>query len=342
MTAEVIGGPAPAVAGTRSGATHPFRFAVTAPLMTHPLAAWRDSLRRIEDIGFGTIVMADHFTQGYEIEPMVGLTAAATCTSTVRLQTGVLGNDYRHPVLVHRMAAALDLVSDGRLVLGLGAGWMLSDYEAAGLDYDPPGERVSRFEEAVTVVKGLFRNEPLTLDGRYYRIRGLDGRPKPIQRPHPPIFIGGGSPRVLRFAGREADMVGINASLKAGATGRHTIVDLTAERIAEKVSWIREGAEAARRPFADIELEMNNWLVRVTPSSSAASEFLARIAAKHDVDPRLLADSPSVLVGTAEQCIETLLARRESLGLSYFQLDAGFAPKHIESLAPIVASLAGR
>jgi probable F420-dependent oxidoreductase len=326
----------------RSKAMHPFRFAVTAPMTIQPLAAWRDSLRQIEDLGFSTIVMADHFTQGYEIEPMVGLTAAAAYTSTVRLQTGVLGNDYRHPVLVHRMAAALDLVSDGRLVLGLGAGWMLSDYDAAGLDYDPPGQRVGRFEEAVAVIKGLFRDEPLTLDGRYYRIRGLDGRPKPIQRPHPPIFVGGGSPRVLRFAGREADIVGINASLRAGATGQHTIVDLTAERVAEKVGWIREGAEAAGRPFADIELEMNNWLVRVTPSAKAAGEFLARVAAKYGVDPGLLAESPSVLVGTAEQCVETLLARRETLGLSYFQLDAGFAPQHIETLAPIVAALAGR
>jgi alkanesulfonate monooxygenase SsuD/methylene tetrahydromethanopterin reductase-like flavin-dependent oxidoreductase (luciferase family) len=182
----------------------------------------------------------------------------------------------------------------------------------------------------------------LTFDGRYYQIHGLDGRPMPIQRPHPPIFIGGGSPRVLHFAGREADVVGINASLKAGATGRHTILDLTAERVAEKVGWIREGAEAAGRSFTDIELEMNNWLVRVTPSSSAASEFLAKVAAKYDVDPELLAESPSVLVGTAEQCVETLLGRRELLGLSYFQLDAGFAPQHIETLAPVVAALAGR
>jgi probable F420-dependent oxidoreductase len=329
-------------ASPRSAATHPFRFAVTPPLTIQPLAAWRDSLRQIEDMGFSTIVMADHFTQGYGIEPMVGLAAAATYTSTVRLQTGVLGNDYRHPVLVHRMAAALDVISDGRLVLGLGAGWMQSDYEAAGLDYDPPGERVGRFEEAVAVIKGLFLDGPLTLEGRYYRISRLDGLPKPIQRPHPPIFVGGGSPRVLRFAGREADIVGINASLRAGATGRHSIVDLTAERVAEKVGWIREGAEAAGRPFADIELEMNNWLVRVTPSAAAAADFLARVAAKHGVDPQLLAESPSVLVGTAGQCIETLLDRRESLGLSYFQLDAGFVPQNIETLAPIVAALAGR
>ena len=127
------------------------------------MAAWRESLRGIEDMGFSAIVMADHFTEGYELEPMVGLTAAATYTSAVRLQTGVLGNDYRHPVLVHRMAAALDSVSEGRLVLGLGAGWMTSDYEAAGLDYDPPGQRLSRFEEAVAVIKGLFREEPLTV-----------------------------------------------------------------------------------------------------------------------------------------------------------------------------------
>ena len=147
---------------------------------------------------------------------------------------------------------------------------------------------------------------------------------------------------MLRFAGREADIVGINASLRAGALGRQTIIDLTSQRVAEKIGWIREGAAAAGRPFADIELEMNHWLVRVTPSAPAAREFLERTAGRFDVDPGLLADSPSVLVGTVEQCVEVLLARRESLGLSYLQLDAGFAPKQIETLAPIVARLAGR
>jgi probable F420-dependent oxidoreductase len=320
---------------------HPFRFAATAPAI-QPVAQWREALQRMEDIGLDTLVLADHFTGGYAVEPMVGLTAAAMCTSRLRLQTGVLCVDYRHPVLVHRMAALLDVLSAGRLVLGLGAGWMASDYQAAGLVLDPAPQRISRLEEAIAVLKGLFREAPFSFEGAHYRIRALDGLPKPVQRPHPPIFVGGGSPRVLRLAGREADIVGINANLRAGELGRHAIVDLAPAQVARKVAWVSEGAAAAGRPLADLELEMNHWLVRVTPSAAAAEELLARIASRYSIDPAQLAESPSVLVGTVSQCIETLLARREKFGISVVQLDAGFPLPSLEPLAPVIAALSGR
>ena len=131
---------------------HPFRFAATMPAPAPPITDWQAQLRHLEDLGLSSVVAADHFTGGYTFEPLVALTAAAAATTRLRLQTGVLGNDYRHPVLVHRMAALLDVVSDGRLVLGLGAGWMTSDYEAAGIPLDSPGVRVSRFEEALAVI----------------------------------------------------------------------------------------------------------------------------------------------------------------------------------------------
>ena len=257
--------------------THPFRFAATLPAPAPPLAAWHDALRRLEDLGVDTLVAADHFTQGYAAEPMVALTAAAGATTTARLQTGVLGNDYRHPVLVHRMAALLDVVSEGRFVLGLGAGWMTSDYEAAGIPLDEPAVRVDRFEEAIRVLKGLFADEPCTFVGRHYRIEALDGLPKPVQRPHPPFFVGGGSPRVLRIAGREADIVGVNASLRAGELGEHAIRDLADDRVLRKVGWVREGAMAAGRDPDTIELEMNHWLARVTASTTETDEFLGRV-----------------------------------------------------------------
>ena len=150
---------------------HPFRFAATMPAPTAPLAEWHAQLRHLEDLGLSSVVAADHFTGGYTFEPMVALTAAAAATSRLRLQTGVLGNDYRHPVLVHRMAALLDVVSDGRLVLGLGAGWMTSDYEAAGIALDPPGVRVSRFAEALKIIHPLLRRGRVDLDGAYYLAR---------------------------------------------------------------------------------------------------------------------------------------------------------------------------
>jgi len=305
------------------------------------MAEWQARLRALEDLGITTVVAADHFTDGYAFEPMVALTAAASCTSTLRLQTGVLGNDYRHPVLVHRMAALLDVVSDGRLTLGLGAGWMTSDYEAAGIPLDPPGVRVDRFEEALAVITGLFGDGPFDFEGAHYRIRALDGLPKPVQQPRPPLFVGGGSPRVLKIAGHRADIVGINASLRAGELGAHAIHDLSVERVQEKIGWARGGAIAAGRDPEDLELEMNHWLARVTPTTAAATDLLERVAARNGVDVALLATSPSVLVGTADQLVDQLRARREQLGISYLQLDAGFPAPDVHAFAPVIAALAG-
>ncbi len=320
----------------------PFRFSVTAPAIGHCVKDWQAELRRREDLGFDTVVMADHFTQGYDTEPLVALTAAAMSTSTLRVQTGVLGNDYRHPVLVHRMAALLDRLSDGRLTLGLGAGWMTTDYESAGLPCEPPAVRIDRLQEAVTIVKGLFGAEPLSFEGSHYRITNLLGLPAPVQTPHPPIFLGGGSRRVLRYAGREADVVGVNASLRQGDMGRHAVVDLFADRVAEKVAWVTEGARAVGRNPDDVELEVNNWLVKITRTNGDAQDFLARMGARFEVDPNLLRQSPSVLVGTLGECVDRLHERRERFGFTYFQLDAGFAPPDIESVGLLVRELSGK
>ena len=320
---------------------HAFRFTATLPSPAQPMSTWHDALRRLEDLGIDTLVAADHFTDGYASEPLVALTAAASATTTTRLQTGVLGNDYRHPVLVHRMAAMLDVVSNGRFVLGLGAGWMTSDYEAAGLSLDPPATRVDRFEEAIQVIKGLFGDEACDFSGEHYQINRLDGLPKPVQRPHPPFFIGGGSPRVLRIAAREADLVGINASLRRGALGEHAIRDLSRERVTEKVRWVHDGAAGAGRSPDDVELEVNLWLAKVTRSATEARDFLDRTANRSGVETELLAHSPSVLVGTVDECIDTLRERRETLGLSCFQLDAGHPNPGIEAFGPVIAALAG-
>jgi probable F420-dependent oxidoreductase len=320
--------------------TAPIRFSVTVPAWTGTLEAWQAELRRLEDAGFHAVVAADHFTEGWDIEPMVALTAAALSTSTLRVQTGVLGNDYRHPVLVHRMAATLDALSGGRLTLGLGAGWLQSDYEAAGIPLDRPGTRIERLEEAIRVIKGLFRPEPLHHEGHHYRIAALRGAPASVQQPHPPLFLGGGSPRVLRLAGREADIVGIVASLRAGAMGRHAVVDLQRASVEEKLGWVREGIAASGRHTDDVTIEINHWLVRVTGTEAEADAFLAKVAARNDVPVDLLRDSPAVLVGTVPQLVDAIVERRDSLGISYFQLDAGFPPADVASLLPLVAKLA--
>jgi probable F420-dependent oxidoreductase len=318
---------------------HPFEFVVSAPTRIESLARWTDQIRKIEDLGFTTVVMADHFTDGYDLEPMVALTAAATATSTLRVQTGVLGNDYRHPVLTARMAAALDVVSEGRFTLGLGAGWMHSDYEAAGIPLDRAGVRVSRLEEAIEVIAGLLAGGRFQYEGAHYRV-DLELLPRTVQQPLP-LFVGGGSPRVLDIAARRAQVVGIVASLAEGALGSHAIVDLSAERVAEKVGWIRDAAAAAGRQLDDVHLELNHWLVRATSTEQEASDFLAKVAARNDIDPALLVASPAVLVGTVARITDKLIATREQFGISTIQLDAGFAPKDLDALAPIVSALAG-
>src|SRR5438445_632743 len=196
--------------------TRPFRFIVSMPRLADGVADWQSTLRRIEDHGYSTIAISDHFTQGWAMEPLVTLAAAAGETERMRLLTMVLGNDYRHPVLVHKAAATIDVISGGRVELGLGAGWKLSEYEAAGMVYDPPGMRRERLEEAVEVIRGLFGPEPLDFAGKHYRISRIDGLPKPIQTPHPPIAIGGGGRQMLELAGRIRDIAGMDAHLGRG------------------------------------------------------------------------------------------------------------------------------
>ena len=317
--------------------TRPLTFAVTPFLTVESSDAWRDQLARIEDAGVSAVVLADHFTEQWTIEPLAGLAAIAMCTTRIRLQTGVLSNDYRHPVLTHRMAALIDVLSGGRLTLGMGAGWLRSDYDAAGLTMDTPGARLQRLAESVTIIKALFGDEPVTFDGEHYSLTGLQGRPAPAQRPHPPIFIGGGGPRMLHFAGSVADVVGINASLHAGALGADAVYDLLVERVREKVGWVHDGARAAGRARDDYELEMNIWLMRITTTAGEADDYMARVAARYEVAPEILAASPSVLVGTVEACADALLARRDELGITYWQLDAGLSAPDPAVVAPLIS-----
>jgi probable F420-dependent oxidoreductase len=300
------------------------------------MAAWRAALGRIEDLGYSTIAISDHFTQGWVMEPLVTLAAAANRTHRVRLLTLVLGNDYRHPVLVHKAAATIDFISGGRMELGLGAGWMCSEYEAAGIVYDPPRTRRERLEEAVTVIRGLFGPAPLNFAGKHYRVKGLDGLPKPVQTPHPPIAVGGGGQRMLELAGRIADIAGVYANLGRGTRDVHPVLDMSPESVTEKVEFVRDGARSAGREPADIELELSLLLCRVVRSAGDAREVLERTAASWGVPPQTIEASPAVLVGTLHQCAELLAERRERYGFSYVHVGSDF-----ENVAPLVARLAG-
>ncbi|NUR84496.1 MAG: TIGR03621 family F420-dependent LLM class oxidoreductase [Nonomuraea sp.] len=287
------------------------------PRLTVAPPHWRDELRRLEDLGFHTVAVSDHFTQGWLMEPIVAMTAAAEATTTLRVLSLVLGNDYRHPVLLHKAMATLDVLSGGRVEIGLGAGWLPGDYQAAGLPLDAPGVRIARLAESVQVVKGLFGAEPLTFAGEHYRITELDGLPKAVQQPHPPILIGGGSRRVLGLAGRLADIVGVNPSLKPDAAPGAAVLDLTEDRVAEKIAWARAGAVAAGRDPSELDFQLSVLSLDVTdvPGAQRWTSSLAQ-----GVDPQVLAASPAVLHGPAAYCAEQLLKWREVLGLNQFHL----------------------
>jgi probable F420-dependent oxidoreductase len=306
-----------------------FRFGVQASAAVGSRRTWADLARKVEDLGYSTLSIPDHFDA--QLAPAVALMAAADATTTLRVGALVWCNDYRHPVVLAKEVATLDLLSEGRVELGLGAGWMRRDYDQAGLAYDPPGVRVDRLVESLEVLKGLFGHGPCHFEGRHYRIAGLDGTPKPVQRPHPPILIGGGGPRMLTFAGRHADIVGVNPNLASGEVTAEVARDATAERFAEKVAWV---AEAAGERFERVELNVRCFFVVFTHDRVGTAEAMG---AGMGLSADQALSSPLALVGTAGDMVEVLRERRERLGLSYVTV----GPDDVEAFAPVVAELAG-
>ncbi len=292
---------------------------------------YRDAARRWEDLGYSTLFVPDHFVD-HPLAPIPAMAMVAEATTTLRVGSLVLGNDYKHPVVLAREAATLDFLSDGRLELGIGAGWMTADYEQAGLTLDPPGVRVERLGESITVLRGLFADEPLTFDAQHYHIHGLDGMPKPVQRPAPPIIVGGGAKRVLSLAARQADIVGINANLRRGeAQHPDAAHSLSAAATDQKLGWVRE---AAGDRFDDLEIQQYAGFVLFTDDRQSLAEAMAPA---FGVSPEMALETPIAIVGTAEQMLDDLVARRERWQMSYVVVDDAVA----EQFAPIVANLAG-
>ncbi|MGZ4757215.1 MAG: TIGR03621 family F420-dependent LLM class oxidoreductase, partial [Acidimicrobiia bacterium] len=257
----------------------------------------------------------------------------AAATTTLRVGTLVLGNDYKHPVVLANEAATVDLLSDGRLELGVGAGWMTEDYERGGFTLDSAGVRIARLDESLTVMKGLMADGPFSFHGEHYQVDALDGEPKPVQRPHPPIVVGGGGPKVLALAAKHAQIVGINANLSAG-TGTHpdSIRSLTAEATDEKLESLRA---AAGDRFAELEIQTLTGLVIVTDDRQPIADG---IASAFGVPVDVALETPAVLVGSAEQIVEDLEARRARWQMSYVVVPEEF----VDAMAPVVAQLAGR
>jgi probable F420-dependent oxidoreductase len=292
-------------------------------------ASWRQTARKIEDLGYSTLFIPDHFED--QFGPLVALTVAAEATSTLRVGSLVFGNDYRHPVVLAKEIATLDLFSDGRVEFGLGAGWMTSDYEQSGIALDPPGIRITRMAESIAVMKSLWSTGKATYEGRHYQVTGALGAPAPAQRPHPPIIIGGGGQRVLGIAAREADIVGVNPSLAAGHIGHEVLETTSAEYYHRRIEWIRE---AAGQRFDQLELQCLTFIVQIVPNRREAFE---QLASAMSVTSEQIEGSPLTMIGTTDQIIETLRQRRETFGLSYIVVHEA----EMEAFAPVVAALYG-
>lgn len=308
---------------------HPRRFRFGIQLSTAPDGtSWAQQARRAEDLGYDTLFLPDHF--GDQLAPIPALMAAADATTELRVGALVFDNDYKHPVVLAKELATVDRLSGGRVEVGLGAGWMASDYEQSGIPMDPPGTRVTRMEEGIAVLKGCFAPGPFSFEGEHYRIAGYDGLPKPVQSP-PPLLIGGGSPRVLGIAAREADIVGINPSIHSGHVDAAAAQDGAAARTDEKVRWVRE---AAGDRYADLELNMLQFAGIVTDDRAGTAEMMAPL---FGLPPSEVETYPHACIGTVEQIAEDLHARRDRWDVSYivFQGDS------MEPMAPVVARLRG-
>jgi len=257
--------------------------------------------------------------------------SAADATTTLRVGTLVFDNDYRHPVVLAKEVATMDLLSDGRFDFGLGAGWLAQDYEQAGMPYDSPGVRIERMEEGLKIIKGLLAGGSFSFIGKHYRITQLEGYPLPVQKPYPPILIGGGGRRMLTLAAREADIVNVNFDLREGRVSRRTARSGFAEASAEKLGWVKE---AAGDRFEDIELGAWVFMANVT---EGREDVAAAIATGFGAEARDVLDMPHFLIGTVDELVDDLRARRDRYGFSFVVVPGEAA----EAFAPVVERLSG-
>jgi probable F420-dependent oxidoreductase len=318
--------------------SHPrrLRFGVAAEHARSP-EALVETARKAEAAGYATLLLRDHFIEepfGHQLAPLVALATVASVTSTLRIGTHVIANDYRHPVMLAKEAASLDALSGGRFELGIGAGFSQSEYARAGMPFDPPGVRVDRLEEALRVIKGLFADGPCTFSGRHYRVANLDSFPKPAQRPHPPLLVAGAGRRMLSIAAREADIVGIQSVSTGSGAVTDDPVQRLAETVAEKLEWIRR---AAGDRFDRLELS-TTCAFTIADDRRQAAERVAHARGWSGISADHVLEMPSLCIGSVDQIVEQLRARRERLGLSYYVV----SDASLETAAPIVAHLAGR
>lgn len=318
----------------------PFRFGFTGGVSSKPQKLL-DSARAVEALGYSTYGLADHFVRPFA--PLIAGQAVADATHELRITQTVLAQDFRHPAVLAKELATLDVLSQGRLQVGLGAGWLRQEYEDASIPFESASVRIQRLEETAVILKGLFDEGPFSFEGEHYRIHELQGVPRPAQHPRPPIMIGGGGRKVLSVAARQADIVQLMPSNPKG----RSLLDasqFSAEAIDEKIGWIRE---AAGSRFDEIELSAQLLECAITDRPEEhLSDYVERVAtvtermggARVDLDPDELRRSPLVAVGSLDDVCRKLIEGRARYGISYLSAPVDARP---ELMAPVIAALAG-
>lgn len=320
--------------------TRPFRFGLQSFNATSP-QDWRDQARRAEDLGFSTFSVADHVigpgpklaATNHPVQDVAAIPAMAVAieaTNTISIGSRVFCTDYRQPVMFAKELATLAFFAEGRLELGLGAGWLQGEYEAMGVDWERAGVRLDRLEETIALIRAHFGEGQIDVNGTHVHATGFEGVPK-VPTGVPPIMIGGGAQRVLGIAGREADIVSLNFNNSSGAIGAAGVGSSTAELTRQKIEWIRAGAGER---FDEIELEIAAYFTVVTDDRDGT---LAKMAPMFALDAEQFGVHPHALIGSVDSICDQLVERRETYGISYVT----FAGRMVESVAPIVAKLAG-
>jgi probable F420-dependent oxidoreductase len=306
-----------------------FRFGAGIALVDS-LDKFTASCRYVESLGYDSLTFPDHVET--ELGPIAAVTASALATTRIRIGTRVMANDFRHPAILVRELATIDILSGGRLDIGIGSGGRKSDFDRTGLPYDTNGIRVSRLMESVAIIKGLLANETFSYDGKFYQVEGAIGQPRPVQNPHPPFMIGGGRQRILSFAAREADIVSFNMDLSEGGRGPNASASMSDDKTLEKLNWVREAAGVR---MDQLELQIHLYGFAITGDRSAAA---AKMGQAWGLPVETILSSPHFLVGELDEVCDELERRRRDLGISMYSVSSGA----INDFAPVVERLSGK
>jgi probable F420-dependent oxidoreductase len=304
----------------------PFRFGAKAT-KAKSAKEWTDLARQAEDLGYASFQMDDHMGNQLAIVP--ALMSAADATSKIQIGPHVAGVDFRNPVVFAKECATIDLLSEGRFTLGIGAGWSNKDYAIAGIRQDDASTRIERLGEAVTIMKGLWGEGPFSFSGSHYEVAEVDAGPKPYSPI--PVMIGGGGPKILAMAAQQADIVGINPKIVGRSINPRSMATTAADTMDEKVAWVKE---AAGDRFDDLELQLQVFVTVVTDDPQSAAE---KLGAAFGLPPEVVLGAPFYQVGSLEQITDDLVAIRERWGISNIL----FQPDGVVPVAPVVAKLSG-